>query len=93
MLMVSFCSILENMKKSERVGKNDNVETIEKGLGISNDFWEDLIQMLHASKGLSKLLDVPEDNIATWHQKIQAALDERKKALENKPIKKNSKLI
>ena len=93
MLMVSFCSVLESMRKSERVGKNDDVETIEKGLGISDDFWENFIQMLHASKGLSKLLGVSEDSIATWQQKIETAIAERKKALENKPINKNNKLI
>lgn len=92
MILVSFCSILENMRKG--INSDDrSASAIETGMGIDEDFWEKFLRLLNNSDGLSDLLDIPQSKIATWHQKIKAAKKKRDEDLESKPLGKNKKLI
>jgi len=81
------------MKHSSRNENDVHLDTIERGFGIDQKFWENFLQILHDSKGLSELLDVPERKVKDWHSRILEAVDRREKQLQNQPIKKNNKLI
>ena len=91
--MVSFCKLMENMERNSREEEDKAALTIEKGLEADGDFWEKFKGMLHNTSGLSSLLGVSEDKIATWHKKIQEAED-RNNAKKNKiEVCKNKKII
>ena len=93
MILVSFCSLLENMKKQPVSLQNKSITAIEKGMELDENFWNNFIQLLNAPENLSQLLDVPVNKISTWHQKIQDAMKETENINKNQPVGKNKKLL
>jgi len=93
LILVSFCSLLENMKKQPVSLHNKSITAIEKGMELDENFWNNFIQLLNAPENLSQLLDVPVNKISTWHQKIQDAMKETENINKNQPVGKNKKLL
>lgn len=80
---------MENFQKY--IEKKEKNKIIEFGNNISNSFWQDFLSLLNNSDGLSDLLDVPKNKIATWRKKVTEALkeceDNKKECLINKKNK------
>ena len=80
--------------KREPIGfRNKSISVIEKGMEFDENFWNHFIQLLNNPEGLSQLLDVPTNKIATWHEKIKDTIKEKEDLDKNKPVGKNNKLI
>lgn len=93
MILVSFCSLLENMKKQPVSLQNKSITAIEKGMELDENFWNNFVQLLNAPENLSQLLDVPVNKISTWHQKISDAIKATENINKNQPVGKNKKLL
>ena len=69
------------------------MSAIRTGIGIRDDFWDDFLQVVNNSEGLSALLDIPVIKIANWHQKIKENLDKVQKTDSVPDPKDNGKLL
>lgn len=95
---MSFRKLWENMnaaksKKQPQETDEGAISAIKTGIGIGETFWQDFMLLLNNSEGLSSLLDVSVDEIATWRKKIEdaiAVVEEKDGKLD---FKKNKKLL
>lgn len=94
---MNFLKLWENMNASKGEPQQeispDAISAIRTGIGVSETFWEDFIQVLNNSEGLSALLEVDIDDIITWRKKIEDALSVVKDDDSEQDIGKNKKLI
>jgi hypothetical protein len=96
---MNFRKLWENMKYAKDQGSESPeidpmaVTAIRTGLGISESFWDDFIQILNNSEGLSALLDVSVDEISTWRKKIEDALSQVGEEDGDLDVGKNKKLV
>jgi|LakMenEpi03Aug12_release.lakeMendotaPanAssembly.Ray.scaffolds.fasta_scaffold01099_36 hypothetical protein len=98
---MNFQRLWENIKNNHRYGEevddqeidDQSISAIKTGIGINDTFWDDFIQLLNNSEGLSSLLDISINDITSWRKKIESAL--KKVQLEDGEVetKKNKKLI
>jgi len=93
LILVSFCSLLENMRREPLGLNNKSIAVIEKGMELDEKFWDNFLQILNNTDGLSQLLDISSSKVSTWHEKIKDAIKERDELNKNKPVGKNNKLI
>jgi hypothetical protein len=96
-MSVSFQRLWENMQ-TQRLKEADQkdskaMEAIRTGINVSEDFWDNFLQVINNSEALSELLDVPTTKIGSWHSKINDALSKVKQADEGPEVKKKNKMI
>lgn len=95
--MSSFQKLWENMqaaKQSQSSPHDDKaMSAIRTGIGIREEFWDDFLQVINNSEGLSQLLDIPVTKIASWHEKVKQVLDQVQKADATPDPKDNGKLL
>jgi len=83
--MASLGYLIESLRKKDfkKKYKEEKIkEIISFGKNIREDFWDDFILLLNNSEGLSALLGVPEDIVATWHYEIKKNLKNKDDELE-----------
>jgi hypothetical protein len=93
--MSSFQRLWENIQaQKEKTPQDDKaMSAIRTGIGIREDFWDDFLQVINNSDGLSQLLDIPTTKIAGWHDKVQHALKKVQQADATPDPKDNGKLL
>lgn len=93
---MNFQRLWEQMElgvEKEQPIEDSVASVIRTGAGVSDSFWDDFILVINNSAGLSKLLDVPEDKIGGWAEKIKSAVDAVRRADSESDPGKNSKLV
>jgi hypothetical protein len=94
---MNFLKLWENMNASKEGNQSeinpDAISAIRTGMGVNETFWEDFIQVLNNSEGLSALLDIDIEEIATWRKKIEDVLSVVKEDDGEQDIGKNKKLV
>lgn len=96
---MNFRKLWENMKAAKDQSSESPeidpmaITAIRTGLGLGENFWDDFIQLLNNSEGLSALLDVSVDDISTWRKKIEDGLSQVGKEDGDLEIGKNKKLM
>ena len=93
--MSSFQKLWENMQAGKQTSPQDDkaMSAIRTGIGIRDDFWDDFLQVINNSEGLSELLDIPITKISGWHEKVKTCLDKVQKADSMPDPKDNGKLL
>lgn len=93
--MSSFQKLWENIQiQKESSSKEDKaVSVIRTGIGIRDQFWDDFLQVINNSDGISELLGVPITQISGWHSKIKQALDKVKEADSSPELQDKGKLL
>lgn len=74
------------------IEKKEKNKIIEIGLNIDNNFWQNFLSILNHSEGLSDLLNVSKNKVASWRKNISESL----KDYENQKlilINKKEKII
>ena len=76
--MPSFASLNESLKNfKEEKNKNKEQATadlISRGIDIGGeDFWHDLMRIIGDGRGFAALLDINQQKVATWRNKINNA--------------------
>jgi hypothetical protein len=95
---MSFRKLWENMNANKGSKQPQEVDesaltAIKSGIGVSETFWSDFIQVLNNSEGLSVLLDVSIDEISTWRKKIEDAIASIEARDGELSVKKNKKIM
>lgn len=91
---MTFHRLWENIQASKESPQDDRgMSAIRTGIGIRKDFWDDFLEVINNSDGLSELLDIPSFKIAEWHNKVKEALDKVKKMDGDPETSKNKKLL
>lgn len=70
---------LEAWDRVQHFVENDNsaaLSAITTGQNVASDFWDNFIMVCNNKDGMSALLGVPPEKIATWPSMIQKLLDE-----------------
>lgn len=93
--MSSFQKLWENIQAQKEKSPHDDraMSAIRTGIGIREDFWDDFLQIINNSEGLSQLLDVPTTKIASWHDKVKHALNKVQKVDASPDPKNSGKLL
>ncbi len=79
MKMASFASLNESIKNFREEKRKHNEEEadalISRGIDIGGeDFWEDFMRILGDGRGFAALLDIKQQKVATWRNKINNVL-------------------
>lgn len=77
--MPSFASLnesIKNFREEKRQHKEEETaDLISRGIDIGGeDFWEDFMRIIGDGRGFSSLLDINQQKVATWRNKINNAL-------------------
>jgi hypothetical protein len=77
--MPSFASLNENIKnfreEKQRRKEEETADLISRGIDIGGeDFWDDFMRLLGDGRGFAALLDINQQKVATWRNKINNAL-------------------
>ena len=93
--MTSFQRLWENIQISkEKAPKDDKaMSAIRTGIGIRDNFWDDFLQVINNSEGLSELLDISTVKISEWHQRIKDALEKINSVDGDQEVKNNEKML
>ena len=93
--MSSFQRLWENIQAQKQKSPHDDraMSAIRTGIGVNETFWEDFLQVINNSDGLSELLGVPVTKVAEWHDKVRHTLDRVKEADNIPDPKDNGKLL
>ena len=92
---MSFQKLWENMQSQKNKSSHDDksMSVIRTGLGVDENFWDNFLQVINNSEGLSQLLDVPTTKISSWHSKVREVLDKVKEADSTPDLKDSGKLL
>jgi hypothetical protein len=91
--MFSFQRLWEQMEELDELPTDDKaMSAIRTGNGVSDTFWNNFLQVINNSDGLSELLDVPVEKIIRWREKIKDSLEKIEKQDKPKVHKKNKML-
>lgn len=96
---MNFRKLWENMKAAkDQAPESPEIDpmaitAIRTGLGLGEGFWDDFVQLLNNSEGLSALLDVSVDDISTWRNKVENGLSQVRSEDGDSEIGKNKKLV
>jgi hypothetical protein len=75
--MASFASLnesIKNFREENRKHKEKEItDLISRGIDIGGeDFWEDFMRILGDGRGFAALLDINQQKVATWRNKISS---------------------
>jgi len=73
--------------------EDKSMSAIRTGINIRDDFWDDVLQLINNSENLSVLLDVPNEKIITWRERIKHALAKVQDADKSEDVHKKNKMI
>ena len=94
---MNFLKLWENMNSSKGEQPTevspDAISAIRTGIGVNETFWNDFIDVLNNSEGLSALLDIDIDEIITWRKKIEDALAVVQEDDGESDLGKNKKIL
>ena len=88
----SFKKMWENMDASPKIDSLA-MKAIRNGISINENFWDDFMSVCNNPEALGDLLDVSTDQIRVWGAKIKNALEEVKKADNNKHDKEKTTVL
>jgi hypothetical protein len=96
--MLSFHRLYENMalaKAGADVSPQSDkaVEVIRAGLNISEDFWDNFIQVIGNPDGVADLLGVSKENVSSWSGRIKSIMDQVDQHDDEKSREEKSKSL
>jgi hypothetical protein len=81
--MISFMRLWENMhSQDDEHIDTGSMKAIRTGLNISDDFWDNFIQVCNNPHALAELLEVRPDQVSGWASRIKHTLEKVKNADE-----------
>lgn len=67
--------VWDKMKAYREETDHSAINAIFTGLNVSADFWDNFILVCNNEEGLSRLLNVSPEKVASWPARIQDHLD------------------
>jgi hypothetical protein len=79
------------MSFNDYIKRNKKSSLISKGLKLDPNFWENFKNLLNNSEEFSLLLDLPKEKIINWKKKINNAIEQYEKEIQE--INKKRRII
>lgn len=96
--MANFSQLYESMRKSDSHKEYEDrqaLESIQNGMNINPNFWDDFLSVMNNSEALSSLLGIPSFKINKWRNRISKYLTKyyEQDDVSEYDLKKKRKLI